>query len=76
MSEDDIRRIADAIEKMVEAGNKDSTWEVVAEIHENYGIQLKAILDSERNAFEVAVMLRQLQDRAFSTASQIRTTMV
>lgn len=77
MSDNDIRRIADAIEKLAAYSKKDSPWEVIADIHEGYGKELNHILDTENHdPYEVAKMLRNLQARALSTANEIRTKLV
>lgn len=76
MSDDDIRRIADAIEKMVESSKKDSSWELIADIHELYGYEIKSILETSPNAFESARLLRNLQANALKVANEIRTQMV
>ena len=76
MSDSDIRRIADAMEKLVASSKKDSPWEVLAEVHESYGTELMAIMNSDLNNFEIARQLRSLQERALSTANEIRTRMV
>lgn len=76
MIDSDIQRIADALEKMVALSKKDSPWEIIAEIHESYGNELSNILDGNHNNFEVAQRLRSMQNRAISTANEIRTRMV
>lgn len=76
MSDHDIGRIADAIEKIAAYSKKDSPWEIIAEIHEGYGLELGKILDGDNNNYEIARSLRSMQQRALSTANEIRTRMV
>lgn len=73
MSDYDIARIADALEKLAAAKQKDNPWEVIADIHEGYSVELGKILDSDSNTFETARALRSMQVRAMSTANEIRT---
>ena len=76
MSDHDIRRIADSLEKIAAYSKKDSPWEILAEIHEGYGVELTKIMDGDHDSFESARLLRALQARALSTANEIRTRMV
>lgn len=73
MSDHDIGRIADALERIANTSKKDSPWEIIAEVHESYGTELAKILDEPKDNFESARLLRSLQSRALSTANEIRT---
>lgn len=59
MSDDDIRRIADAIEKIVEQTNKKSDEaSIVAGVYGAFATQLETILDESTNEFTLRRELR------------------
>lgn len=72
MSDDDIRRIADAIEKMVDSNKPTNVNEIIAAVHENYGDHIKAIFDAGDNTFETMKMFRAMELMARQTAMQLR----
>jgi hypothetical protein len=70
MSDDDIRRIADAIEKIVSAAKKKDSPSIELSMHAFYAEEIQTILDAQMNDFELRRVLRKLVDRARQASTQ------
>ena len=69
-AEDQLVRIAKALEKIAEKPAANEEVFVVNGIHSFYAIEVEAILDSMTNDFELRRALRSLVRRAKEIASQ------
>lgn len=72
MSEDDIRRIADAIEMIAGNTRKKDPFDLIANMHDDYAGAIEEILDGPNDAFETFKKLRALVSQGRQYAHQLR----
>ena len=73
MSDDDIRRIADAIEKIVDSTKKKSpNFKEIMAVHQFYANEIELAVNGSMDAFGVAKHLRFLHNTALNTIEQLR----
>ena len=73
MSDDDIRRIADALDKIVSTNNKKSPqFKEIMAVHQFYANEIELAINGTMDAFGVAKHLRFLHNNALNTVEQLR----
>jgi hypothetical protein len=73
MSDDDIGRIADALEKLVSVNSKKSPqFKEIMGVHQFYANEIELAINGSMDAFGVAKHLRFLHNNALNTIQQLR----
>lgn len=70
MSDDDIRRIADAIEKLVSVAKKKDSPSIEPAMHAFYAEEMQTIVDAQMNDFELRRALHKFVNRARQASTQ------
>lgn len=76
MSDDDIRRIADALDKLVSTNSKKSPkFKEIMAVHQFYANEIELAINGSMDAFGVAKHLRFLHNMALNTVEQLRESL-
>ena len=76
MSDDDIRRIADALDKIVSTNSKKSPqFKEIMAVHQFYANEIELAINGSMDAFGVAKHLRFLHNMALNTVEQLRESL-
>ena len=70
MSDDDIRRIADSLDKLFSIKKKKESPSIEPAMHAFYAEEIQTIIDAQMNDFELRRSLRKLVDRARAASTQ------